>query len=72
MEISFSKVLLILGGAAFLSFLFKRLGKPKSTFLYPPGPKGYPLIGSLFEVPLYRSWLGYDEWLKKYGKILLP
>ena len=36
----------------------------------PPGPKGYPIIGNLFDVPVHKSWLAYDEWRKTYGKLL--
>lgn len=34
----------------------------------PPGPKGYPIIGSLLDFPTYKAWLVYDKWFKIYGK----
>ena len=34
----------------------------------PPGPKGYPLIGNIFDMPTYKPWLVYDEWRRTYGK----
>lgn len=37
----------------------------------PPGPKRYPLIGSILDVPPSRPWLVYDEWFKTYGNRLL-
>jgi hypothetical protein len=36
----------------------------------PPGPKGYPLIGNVFDMPADEPWLVCDEWRKTYGKIL--
>ena len=33
----------------------------------PPGPKGLPLIGNLFDFPTNHQWLVYDEWQKTYG-----
>ncbi|KAF5353990.1 hypothetical protein D9756_007074 [Leucocoprinus leucothites] len=36
----------------------------------PPGPKRYPLIGSLLDAPLTRPWLTYDDWFKKYGDLI--
>jgi len=52
--------------------LFGQLKKWRSSNLnglpIPPGPKGYPLIGNLFDMPIDKPWLVYDEWFKTYGK----
>lgn len=39
----------------------------------PPGPKGYPLIGNLFDMRKggQPQWVAYDEWFKKYGALRL-
>ena len=44
-----------------------RDGNPNGLPL-PPGPKGYPLIGNLFDMPAMKPWVVYDEWRKTYGK----
>ncbi|KAI0288266.1 cytochrome P450 [Russula brevipes] len=36
----------------------------------PPGPKGYPLIGNLLDVPKAKFAETYTEWAHKYGKIV--
>lgn len=36
----------------------------------PPGPRGLPLIGSVFDVNLAEPWLTYEEWGKQYGDIV--
>ena len=45
-------------------------GNPNGLPL-PPGPKGYPLIGNLFDIPVDKPWVVYDEWRKTYGKIYI-
>ncbi|KAI0311891.1 cytochrome P450 [Amylostereum chailletii] len=35
----------------------------------PPGPKPWPIIGNLLDVPKVRPWEGYAEWGRKYGNI---
>ena len=37
----------------------------------PPGPKGYPIIGNLLDLPINHQWLVYDEWKKTYGKCII-
>uniref|UniRef100_A0A8H7Y934 O-methylsterigmatocystin oxidoreductase n=1 Tax=Psilocybe cubensis TaxID=181762 RepID=A0A8H7Y934_PSICU len=38
----------------------------------PPGPKGYPIIGNLFDVPqpVNNPHIVYDQWFKKYGDMI--
>jgi hypothetical protein len=45
-------------------------GNPNGLPL-PPGPKGFPLIGNLFDMPIYKPWVVYDEWRKTYGKTFI-
>jgi hypothetical protein len=55
--------------------LFRQLKKSKSSnpngLPLPTGPKGYPLIGNLFDMPIDKPWLVYEEWCKTYGKSLI-
>jgi len=38
--------------------------KPKH---YPPGPRGWPVVGHVFQLPPNKQWIQYDKWSKKYG-----
>ncbi|KAI0050246.1 cytochrome P450 [Auriscalpium vulgare] len=42
----------------------KRGGLP-----YPPGPKGLPFMGNLFDIPLENSWVAWTNLGKRYGDI---
>jgi len=37
----------------------------------PPGPRGYPIIGNLFELR-EAQWLKFTELRKKYGPFVVP
>ena len=41
-------------------------GNPNGLPL-PPGPKMYPLVGNIFDMPVDQPWVVYDEWRKTYG-----
>ena len=65
-----------LAAALFLSvMLFRQLKKGRDSnpngLPLPPGPRGYPLIGNLFDMPVHKPWLIYDEWRRTYGKIFI-
>jgi hypothetical protein len=34
---------------------------------YPPGPRGLPVIGNLFDIPQRAPWETYTRWGKQYG-----
>ncbi|KAG1727505.1 cytochrome P450 [Suillus lakei] len=41
----------------------------KNPAAYPPGPRGWPLVGNIQDVPQIKPWLTFAEWGKKYGDI---
>ena len=57
---------LCLGFILFRQLNRGRNGNPNCLPL-PPGPKGFPLIGNLFDMPVEKAWVVYDEWRKTYG-----
>ncbi|EKM76367.1 hypothetical protein AGABI1DRAFT_45047 [Agaricus bisporus var. burnettii JB137-S8] len=66
--------LLILSGIVFAAWfthgcIQERRENPNSLPL-PPGPKGYPIIGSFFSFPTYKAWLEYDKWFKIHGDMI--
>lgn len=38
---------------------------------YPPGPRGLPLLGNLFDIPQRAPWETYTRWGKQYGMQLV-
>ncbi|KAG2139587.1 cytochrome P450, partial [Suillus bovinus] len=41
----------------------------KNLAPYPPGPRGWPLIGNILDMPRTKPWLTFTEWGQKYGDI---
>ncbi|KAJ3530716.1 hypothetical protein NM688_g7671 [Phlebia brevispora] len=37
----------------------------------PPGPRGIPLLGNIFDVPKSHEWLTYAKWSRQYGSAIL-
>ncbi|KAF9029997.1 cytochrome P450 [Hymenopellis radicata] len=54
--------------AVITAVLYSR--RSRSVFPLPPGPKGLPLIGNLFDRPLHHAWLTYTHWGSVYGEIV--
>lgn len=61
----------VLGGVVIVLVLWNYVPKRSqlSHLPLPPGPKGFPIIGSLFEMPHENTWLVYDDWFKNYGML---
>lgn len=58
---------LISGILVFLAFWhYFRKARPSQLPL-PPGPKGLPVVGNLFDIPTDKPWLVYDKWFQQYG-----
>ena len=38
----------------------------------PPGPRGVPVLGNVFDVPKEFEWLAYDRWSREYGMSRVP
>jgi len=42
--------------------------RPKKAPL-PPGPKGLPIIGNVFDMPVDQEWLTFAKWGEEYGPL---
>ncbi|TFK52653.1 cytochrome P450 [Heliocybe sulcata] len=58
--------LLVAVGVAAFAFLGKGASAGKNL---PPGPKGIPFFGNLFQVPVLRPYPKFREWARQYGQI---
>ncbi|OCB89189.1 cytochrome P450 [Sanghuangporus baumii] len=38
---------------------------------FPPGPKGLPLVGNIFDMPSSEEWVKAREWGEKYGDLVM-
>ncbi|SJL09908.1 uncharacterized protein ARMOST_13289 [Armillaria ostoyae] len=47
-----------------------RLHRRQGSLPLPPGPKGLPLIGNLWDIPAEYPWLTYAKWSATYGDVL--
>ncbi|KAK7677340.1 hypothetical protein QCA50_019670 [Cerrena zonata] len=60
----------------FIAFLFALIAlkwfkqTKKSTLPLPPGPKGYPIVGNLLQMPTVTPWKTFREWSKLHGDVM--
>ncbi|KAJ7488270.1 cytochrome P450 [Mycena latifolia] len=57
---------ILVGVALFLVF---KLATRRSTLPAPPGPKPWPIIGNLLDMPSGREWTTFAKWGEIYGDI---
>ena len=50
-----------------LSRFLRGRGSDSNRLPLPPGPKGYPIIDNLLDMPTDKSWQTFDKWSKTYG-----
>jgi len=50
-------------GLAFLAYLFYK----RSKIHYPPGPRGIPILGNVFQLDLMQPWHTFAKWKQTYG-----
>jgi hypothetical protein len=62
MPFSLTDLLLLVTGIAFLYWVTK-----KTPHSLPPGPKGWPFVGNLLDIPKETFYKKYSEWAQMYG-----
>ncbi|KNZ77800.1 Cytochrome P450 1A1 [Termitomyces sp. J132] len=64
------RILVLIASAVIALFKFLHLHRWRVKIHYPPGPKGFPIIGNLLDIPTSFQWNTYSEWAKKYGDLI--
>ena len=48
------------------------IGIRKRKVRYPPGHRGWPIVGNAFEIPKEHEWLTYEQWSRDFSKYFRP
>ncbi|RXW24942.1 hypothetical protein EST38_g890 [Candolleomyces aberdarensis] len=59
-----------LGSALIVKEIVTRRRRNPRRLPLPPGPKGLPLLGNIFDLPQIVPWKGYDKFCKEYGDMI--
>lgn len=54
--------------ASAIAFIVFSIVKKRHQSRLPPGPKGVPFLGNIYDVPAKEQWLTYARWSKEYGE----
>jgi len=60
------RLILLLTAVASVAII-RTIRKPRTKYCYPPGPKGIPIFGNLFQLPPRYPGEKLLEWGKQYG-----
>ena len=63
-----STLAVVVGLVGFLALLY---WWTKPTHPFPPGPKRFPIIGNMLDLPKDHAWFTYQQWSKEYRKYFL-
>ncbi|THV00167.1 cytochrome P450 [Dendrothele bispora CBS 962.96] len=53
-----------------LYLIFRLIQRRRKFFPLPPGPRGYPLIGNLLDIPSSYEWLAWTKMGEKWGDLM--
>ncbi|PPQ74466.1 hypothetical protein CVT26_001103 [Gymnopilus dilepis] len=67
--LSSSRWLYGLLAAVLVVFMLKLLTSYRRLQALPPGPRGFPIIGNIFQVPLKMPWFKFSEWAQEFGPV---
>lgn len=45
--------------------------KQRKNYPYPPGPKGLPVIGNVFDMPSIEPWVAFRDWSREIGEYII-
>ena len=51
--------------------ILQRLARWRSRSHLPPGPKGFPIVGNIFDLATANVWEQFSAWGRQYGAFSL-
>jgi hypothetical protein len=60
-------IALVIALILFAIYVFKYFVFQSRLLPLPPGPKGLPLVGNIFDMPYEKEWLTFAKWGETYG-----